>query len=106
MPGDNTPTIHAPLAAEDVGAERIYLLVVGDDLMQTVPLPLSGEVSIGRSIECDVRIDHPSISRRHALLRLGPEPAISDLGSANGVRVRVKGVAGPGRVTATEVTIR
>jgi DNA-binding NtrC family response regulator len=87
MTGDVT-TIHGlPLAAR-AGGERMYLLVIGDDLTHTVPLPLSGEVSIGRSSECDVRIDHPSISRRHALLRLGPEPAISDLGSANGVRVR------------------
>jgi hypothetical protein len=47
---------------------------------------------IGRSSECDLRIDDPGISRRHAELRIngdGPDAEISiiDLGSTNGTIV-------------------
>jgi two-component system, NtrC family, response regulator AtoC len=48
----------------------------------------ASEVSVGRSNDCDLLVDHASVSRRHALLRGGSPPTIVDLGSANGVRVR------------------
>ena len=51
------------------------------------PLPASGTLSIGRSTSCDVRIDHTSVSRKHALLHLGAIPKVEDAGSANGTRV-------------------
>src|SRR5262249_10120716 len=47
----------------------------------------SGSLLIGRSEQADVRIDHASISRRHAVLHVGPQIVIEDLGSANGTRV-------------------
>jgi two-component system response regulator AtoC len=53
----------------------------------THPLPASGSVSIGRAPDCDVQVDDPSVSRRHARIHLGPELRIEDLGSANGVRL-------------------
>ena len=69
--------------------------------MAQLPLPDTGEVTIGRGREVDARIDASSISRRHALLRLSRdgEITIEDLGSANGTRVRgqslARGVAQP-----------
>jgi DNA-binding NtrC family response regulator len=51
------------------------------------PLPPSGTLTIGRSSGCDVRIDHASVSRKHAVLHLGAAPKIEDAGSANGTRV-------------------
>jgi transcriptional regulator of acetoin/glycerol metabolism len=51
------------------------------------PLPPTGTLSIGRSTSCDVRVDHASVSRKHAILHLGPVPKIEDAGSANGTRV-------------------
>ena len=42
---------------------------------------------VGRSPDCGIRIPHPSVSRKHARLTLGPPVAIEDLGSANGTRV-------------------
>ena len=51
------------------------------------PLPPSGALTIGRSSTCDVRIDHTSVSRKHAILHLGPVPKIEDCGSANGTKV-------------------
>lgn len=42
---------------------------------------------IGRNSECDVRIDHPSVSRRHACIHVNETIRIEDLGSANGTQV-------------------
>jgi DNA-binding NtrC family response regulator len=51
------------------------------------PLPSRGRAVIGRLEECAVRIDHPSVSRRHAEIVMDPAPHIVDLGSFNGTRV-------------------
>jgi two-component system response regulator AtoC len=48
------------------------------------PLPRSGTVTIGRDAESGIRLDHPSVSRQHAVVHLGPPLRIQDLGSANG----------------------
>ncbi len=63
------------------------LLVVGAGQVFTYALPAVGEVVIGRAPECQVAIDHRKLSRRHAMLRLGPTPTVQDLGSTNGTRV-------------------
>ncbi len=81
-------TTVADLGVGAPSAGRLYLVIVGDEISATYPLPSVGEVSIGRAEDSDVHIDHPSISRRHALLTMGPKITIRDLGSANGTRVR------------------
>jgi DNA-binding NtrC family response regulator len=53
----------------------------------TRPLPLTGTLTIGRSTSCDVRIDHASVSRKHAILHLGAVPKVEDAGSQNGTRI-------------------
>ena len=63
------------------------LQVVTQTGVVTHALPKSGSVVIGRAREADVRIDDPAISRRHAIVHVGAELAIEDLGSANGVLV-------------------
>jgi len=57
------------------------------------PLPSSGALTIGRSSSCDVRIDHTSVSRKHAVLHLGEVNRIEDTGSANGTRVAGRSVS-------------
>ncbi len=52
-----------------------------------VRLPVSGSVVIGRSGDCDVRLDDGSVSRLHAKLHVGIVPELEDLGSRNGSRV-------------------
>jgi hypothetical protein len=50
--------------------------------------PLSRPVtSLGRGTDVDLRIDDPSVSRRHAEIRIGVPSVISDLGSTNGIVV-------------------
>lgn len=47
-----------------------------------------GEHLVGSSPECSVRLDHPAVSRRHALIRIQEGSAeIEDLGSTNGTKV-------------------
>jgi hypothetical protein len=69
------------------GGLGLTLRVVGDGVFATYPLPASGEVVLGRSEKADVVIEDPSISRRHAILHIGPTLTVEDLGSANGTRI-------------------
>lgn len=50
--------------------------------------PLNRPVtSMGRGTDVDLRVDDPSVSRRHAEIRTGVPSVISDLGSTNGIVV-------------------
>jgi DNA-binding NtrC family response regulator len=67
---------------------RSYLLVVVDGTSSKYDLPLSGVVSVGRAPEADLRVNHPSVSRRHATIRVDPDATrIVDAESHNGTRV-------------------
>jgi hypothetical protein len=51
---------------------------------------------VGRDGECDVVLDDPRVSRRHATLRrVGAEVVVHDLGSRSGTRVNDAAVTGP-----------
>lgn len=51
-------------------------------------LPLSGSLTIGRAAENDIRIDHPSVSRRHARVWFDAAGAhVADVGSSHGTFV-------------------
>ncbi|HZO12871.1 MAG TPA: sigma 54-interacting transcriptional regulator [Polyangiaceae bacterium] len=67
------------------GRPRVLALWEGG--FATADLPERGQLVFGRAAECDVCIDDDSVSRRHAVLHLGPDLAIEDLGSSNGTRV-------------------
>jgi two-component system response regulator AtoC len=64
------------------------LLVIVNGVVATHTLPEAGEVKIGRARENDVQIIDASVSRVHAILRVGDAMTIEDCGSANGTRVR------------------
>ncbi|MGD9933876.1 MAG: FHA domain-containing protein [Dehalococcoidia bacterium] len=62
----------------------------GVDGAAAVIAPSDHALVVGRDADCDIVLDHPAISRRHA--RLGPPAAdgsrlVEDLGSANGTFV-------------------
>jgi transcriptional regulator of acetoin/glycerol metabolism len=69
---------------------RLALAVVADTGAFVCRLPESGELAIGRAQECEIFVDDPKLSRRHALVRVRPpaEVEIVDLASSNGTRVR------------------
>jgi DNA-binding NtrC family response regulator len=66
---------------------HLSLLIVSESKTWIAPLPVRGEVILGRGSEAGVRIDDPQLSRRHVLLRLGAETTLRDLGSTNGTTV-------------------
>jgi DNA-binding NtrC family response regulator len=66
---------------------ELELAVFVGDAAAVHPLPRSGRVAIGRADDSDVRLDHPSVSRRHAVLHLGSPLRLEDLGSQNGTFV-------------------
>ncbi|MDC0745658.1 sigma 54-interacting transcriptional regulator [Polyangium mundeleinium] len=72
---------------EQRGALELVVYAAGDEGAATV-LPAAGSVTIGRGEGNDVRIDDASVSRRHAVLHVGPVLRIEDKGSANGTFVR------------------
>jgi hypothetical protein len=67
---------------------RPVLLAFCDGASLQLELPSEGSITIGRGDGCVVRIDHPSVSRRHARLHAGKSFTIEDAGSRNGTRVR------------------
>jgi pSer/pThr/pTyr-binding forkhead associated (FHA) protein len=51
-------------------------------------VPLRGKLTIGRSSDCDVVLDEPEMSKRHAMIEdSGDAILLRDLGSANGTFV-------------------
>jgi hypothetical protein len=60
-----------------------------------------GENLIGSDPGCPIRLPHPTVSRRHAVLRLHAEALeLEDLGSSNGTRLAGRRVRGPEPVLA------
>ena len=54
-----------------------------------------GEMVLGRDPTCDLRIDSPRVSRRHARIRVSSSGAsIEDLGSKKGTTVRGERIEG------------
>jgi two-component system, NtrC family, response regulator AtoC len=60
------------------------LIVFCRDVVRTYALPEQGEVMIGRAEDAAVRLDDSSVSRHHAVLRMGAVISVEDLGSRNG----------------------
>jgi transcriptional regulator with PAS, ATPase and Fis domain len=89
--------VHTDAHASTVPRDR--LLAFWEGGFAAFPLPPSGKVTVGRLQECEVRVDHPSVSRRHAELLLGPQLRVVDLGSFNGTRV------GGVRIASNEPTL-
>jgi two-component system cell cycle response regulator len=76
------------LAAPPVCDRPTLTLVTGPQAGSV--FTLEGTTVVGRSSECDVRIDHLGVSRRHAVISQldGDDFVIEDLGSRNGTTVR------------------
>jgi ABC transport system ATP-binding/permease protein len=49
--------------------------------------PLDRDLTIGRAPENEIVLDEPNVSRRHAVVQVGPPPSVEDLGSRNGTRL-------------------
>jgi two-component system response regulator AtoC len=79
----------------------LQLVAFLGDQVKTFDLPSAGEVTIGRGDASSVCIDDPSVSRQHAVLRVGAKLEIEDLSGANGIFLPNKPRAGVGNETVT-----
>jgi hypothetical protein len=79
------PTTRLPTSPREPSSGMLHVLAgpnIGARFM------LSTDTTIGRLPECDVTLDDPSVSRRHARIwRAGDQWTVEDLGSTNGIRV-------------------
>jgi DNA-binding NtrC family response regulator len=82
----------------------LELVIFSGDDVRSFALPTSGTVSIGRGEGSALRIDDPSVSRNHAVIRIGETLVVEDLGSANGTMVR--GRANPGSSASETLNVR
>jgi two-component system response regulator AtoC len=90
----------------EVASGRAFQLVVfSREEIRAFDLPHAGDVTIGRDEASAVRIDDPSVSRQHAVLRVGERLEIEDLGGPNGTFVRQADHAGAGNETL-QVSVR
>jgi hypothetical protein len=85
---DDFETIERPGQGTPEGGSGLCLMVSAEGRFNTHPLPERGDVTLGRGSGNLIKIEHPSVSRRHAVLHLGSRMEIEDLNSANGVRVQ------------------
>jgi hypothetical protein len=85
-----------PLDAE-AGASAARCWLVVDE--RRCPLP-AGEASLGRDPACDVWLDAPGVSRRHASIRTEPngDVTLEDNNSMNGTYVGRARISGPTRL--------
>jgi pSer/pThr/pTyr-binding forkhead associated (FHA) protein len=82
------PPVPAPLVSVGTGEPRLYL----DGKLQSFSFA-AGDYDIGRVPQCNVKLESPQISRRHAVLHVtASEILIEDLKSANGTFVNGKRV--------------
>jgi hypothetical protein len=79
------PQATEPASAEDLGVEREVAVLTWDGQTKRVD---KRRIVLGRSRECDIQVEDPNVSRRHAELRQeGAAYWIVDLESTNGIEV-------------------
>jgi DNA-binding NtrC family response regulator len=66
---------------------ELCALISVDGVVTTHALPPAGSIDIGRGSNCDLVIEHPSVSRHHATLQITPLQIV-DVRSRNGTRLR------------------
>jgi Protein of unknown function (DUF3662)/FHA domain len=80
-----TPQATQAVSPEEIGVEAAAASVSWDDEQRTID---RRHLVIGRSRECDIQLNDPNVSRRHAELRQeGASYWIVDLESTNGIEV-------------------
>ena len=91
MADPRTPRDEETLNVAERAPDTLSLRIVLGDRVVTHDLPAEGEVTLGRGHAATVFVDHASVSRLHARLRIGAGAAagllLEDLDSANHTRV-------------------
>jgi DNA-binding NtrC family response regulator len=79
---------------------ELELWLLDSNASRSIPLPKTGRLIVGRAPECDVVLDDPSVSRRHAVLEVGEVLSVEDLDSANGTWLHAETRASPPAMSA------
>lgn len=75
-------------------------------LSQLLDVPLNGEFVIGRSRDCQLALEDPLVSRRHAAFRWSSTRlVVEDLGSRNGVKVNDVKITGVKELATDDVVV-
>jgi DNA-binding NtrC family response regulator len=74
------------------------LLFVNDTGIRSIELPPGAALQVGRRVGLDIVVDHPAVSRDHAVFYGGEPPFVEDLGSRNGTTVQGTPIAPRQRV--------
>jgi pSer/pThr/pTyr-binding forkhead associated (FHA) protein len=101
LPGDYDDSEDTAGSTRQAGDTRLHATISVDGVVTTKILPMSGELAIGRGAACELVVNHASVSRRHATLRLSPLEIV-DEGSRNGTRLHGERIP-VGVATALEV---
>ena len=104
MSEDRTRSV-APRARVADPSTRLRLIVFCGGAVSSHPLPRRGEVVLGRGDDAGVKIDHATVSRKHATLTLDDEIFITDHGSFNGTTIGGKKLTPNVRVPIELATI-
>ncbi len=83
-------------AHEGFGAPHLVAMWPGGSAV--VELRARGRLTVGRSRKCDLCIDHPSVSREHAVFHGSNPVTVEDRGSTNGTTVAGRRVGSGARV--------
>jgi len=87
-PSGDDPTATVSLYAGTPGRRGAYFEAFWGGGSAVLPAPApGGDIIVGRGETCAFRVDHKSVSRRHARIRMGDPVTVEDLGSHNGTRV-------------------
>jgi len=104
------PAAGQPPEAEEPGGTRVieraprHLAMLVDRARPDTRYDLKGTVNIGRARDSQVVLDHPTVSRQHAWIKVeGEEFVIFDVGSANGTFVNDEPVEEPRRLQSGDV---
>jgi two-component system, NtrC family, response regulator AtoC len=81
-----------------VALARPHLVVMWPGGSAVKELPPGATLSVGRSRKCDLCIDHPSVSREHAVFYGSHPVSVEDLGSTNGTTIAGLRIAARTRV--------
>src|SRR5262245_52793266 len=99
-----TPSKGDPWGVSSRTEPIAYLLCIEGERSVTVPLPISGEMTIGRSAECGVRLSDELVSRTHAQLFVVPDGIrLEDCGSRHGTMLNGQRLTAPRLVASGDV---
>jgi two-component system response regulator AtoC len=87
VPGSSEERTKSKALSAAIASDRPRLHAFWPGGHTSVELPDSGVLTVGRALECDLRIDDESVSRRHISVHCGGRFDLEDLGSWNGTRV-------------------